>query len=324
MHSTKHISTCCNFIINYPPWRFLSTWFTLTIVLTFSTQHHVQAESTMTSLQKIDRPDILSVLFYPRKSIKSAPPEGAINIDIQVAEDVTIGSRLFTADKEAPIILFFHGNGEVVPDYDDIGPIYTKLGINFLITDYRGYGWSSGTPTASTMIDDGRIIYEKITKWLADNGYTGKLFVMGRSMGSSSAIDLAEQYQETLAGLIIESGFAETVPLAMTLGIDLTALGISEEDGFNNADKISSVTIPTFILHGQRDTLIPLWQAQKLHAACGAKSKELQVVPGADHNTIIAVAGMLYFEAIKGYIDKQTGASNWRKRRKKFNNEQKN
>ena len=317
MFLTKLLLTCYNSLKTLYSGVFF-TGVLLTITITFSPQHYVLAENTMTSLQKLDQPDILSVLFYPRRSVESAPPEGAINIDIHVAENINIGSRLFTADKEAPVILFFHGNGEIVPDYDDIGPVYTKLGINFLITDYRGYGWSSGTPTASTMIADGRIIYEKITKWLADNGYTGKLFVMGRSMGSSSAIDLAEQYPEKLSGLIIESGFAETVPLAMTLGIDLTALGISEEDGFNNTHKISSVTIPTFILHGQRDSLIPLWQAQKLHAACGAKSKELQIVPGADHNTIIAVAGMLYFQAIKGYIDKQTGASNWRKRRKKF------
>jgi pimeloyl-ACP methyl ester carboxylesterase len=318
MRTEKSTLTCSSLIKNFLPGRLFFTPIVLAIALTFATQHYIQAESTMTNLQKLDQPNILSVLFHPQKVAKSTPPDGSTNIDIRVAEGVNIGSRLFTADKESPIILFFHGNGEIVPDYDDIGPIYTKLGINFLITDYRGYGWSTGTPSATTLINDGRIIYKEITKWLADNAYTGKLFVMGRSMGSSSAIDIAKEYPENLSGLIIESGFAETIPLAMTLGIDLIALGISEEDGFNNASKISSVSIPTFILHGQEDSLIPLWQAQKLHAACGAKSKELQIVPGADHNTIIAVAGMLYFQAIKVYIDKITGASNWRNRRKKF------
>ena len=131
-------------------------------------------------------------------------------------------------------------------------------------------------------------------------------------------LHLAAQEDNGLSGLIIESGFAETVPLAQTLGIDLPALGIGEEDCFNNLEKISSVTIPTFILHGQQDSLIPLWHAHKLHADCGAKSKELQIIPGADHNSLIAVAGMLYFQAIKGYVDKITGASDWRRRRKKL------
>ncbi len=278
----------------------------------------VHAEKTMPDLHKLDRPEVVNVLFYPRESIKAKPPEGSTNIDILISEDVVIGCRLHTADKKAPVILFFHGNGEIVPDYDDIGPVYARLGINFLVADYRGYGWSTGTPSATALISDGRIIYQKAVTWLADNGYSGKILVMGRSMGSAPAIDLASQYSKELAGLIIESGFADTIPLAQTLGVDLAALGITEEECFNNATKISAVTIPTFILHGQQDSLIPLWHAEKLHASCNAKSKELQIVPGADHNTLIAVAGMLYFQAIKGYVDKLTGASDWRIRRKNF------
>lgn len=291
----------------------------LAVSLILATHTNAHAELIMTNLQKLDRPDILRVLFYPRETVRSAPPEGAANIDIPVSEDIIIGSRLFTADKAAPVILFFHGNGETVPDYDDIGPVYAGLGLNFLITDYRGYGWSTGAPSATTLISDGRIIYQQITRWLEDNGYTGKLFVMGRSMGSAPAIDLAAQNYDRLSGLIIESGFAETIPLARTLGLDLESLGIREQDCFNNTEKIMRVTIPTFILHGQQDTLIPLWQAQKLHAACGAKSKEMQIVPGANHNTLIAAAGMLYFQAIKGYVDKVSGTSSWRQRRKNFN-----
>lgn len=278
----------------------------------------------MTNLKKLDQTEILSVLFHPRGSIKSSPPVGATNIDIHVTNDIIIGSRLFTATKEAPTILFFHGNGEIVPDYDDIGPIYAKLGINFIVADYRGYGWSDGSPSASALIGDGRVIFEHISEWLLNNGHKGKIFVMGRSMGSAPAIDIATQFDKNLSGLIIESGFADTIPLAKTLGINLSAMEIKEEDCFNNLTKISVVTIPTFILHGQKDSLIPLWHAEKLHSECGAKSKELQIIPGADHNTLIAVGGMLYFQAIKGYVDTITGVSNWRNRRKQFKQQSEN
>jgi len=281
------------------------------------------AENAMNNLEKLDRPEISGALFYPRSSARSEPPAGATNIDIPVAEDVVIGSRLFISTREAPVILFFHGNGEIVPDYDDIGPVYARLGLNFLVADYRGYGWSTGRPSAKALIEDGRRVLEGASRWLTDNGYTGRLFVMGRSMGSAPAIDLAARHADTLSGLIIESGFADTVPLALTLGIELASLGIREEDCFNNSAKIATVTIPTLILHGQRDSLIPLWQAQKLHAECGARQKELQIVPGADHNTVMAVAGMLYFQTIKGYVDKVTGASSWRERRRKQKQQEK-
>ncbi|VAW34365.1 temperature sensitive supressor-like [hydrothermal vent metagenome] len=273
---------------------------------------------------EMDRPEILQILFHPRSGAESPVPARARDIDIAVAPDAVIGCRLFTAAKEAPTILFFHGNGEIVQDYNEIGPLYAGQGLNFLVTDYRGYGWSTGRPSVSALLGDAHILYREFNHWLPGHGYTGKLFIMGRSLGSACAIELAAAYNKDVNGLIIESGFAESMPLAETLGLNLAAMGLTEEDGFNNEQKIASVTKPTFILHGLRDTLIPIWQAEKLHAACGARSKELQVIPGAEHNTMTAVGGILYFQAIKRYIDQVTGENSWRSRRKRFKNEQKN
>jgi alpha-beta hydrolase superfamily lysophospholipase len=257
-------------------------------------------------------------LFFPTKTAHTAPPADAVDIDIEVAPGVTIGCRLFTADKEAPTILFFHGNGEILQDYDDIAPHYLERKINFLVTEYRGYGWSGGSPSFSTLLSDAHVVYRGLKKYLTDNGYSPALFLMGRSLGSAPAIELASSLDQEIKGLIIESGFAETLPLAESLGITIEGVEISEEQTFNNIGKIATVTIPTFILHGQNDTLIPLWQAQKLHAECGARSKELQVVPGADHNTLIAVGGMYYFQAIQQFVDRVSGTSDWRRRRKQF------
>lgn len=272
----------------------------------------------MSGLHKLDRPEILSMMFHPRRVNRSAPPPEATDMDIMIAPDITIGCRFFSTDTTAPVIVFFHGNGEVAADYDDIGSLYVQQGLNFLVTDYRGYGWSDGTPSASSLLSDAGILYEKTIPLLQDQGYTGKIFLMGRSLGSACAIDLAARYQENISGLIIESGFAETLPLMRTMGLDLSSMGINEEDCFNNAAKIQSVTLPTYILHGQRDTLIPLSHAERLHSLSAARSKELQIVPGADHNSLIAVTGVLYFQAIRHFVDKVTGAENWRERRKRY------
>ncbi|NOQ46894.1 MAG: alpha/beta hydrolase, partial [Desulfobulbaceae bacterium] len=67
-----------------------------------------------------------------------------------------------------------------------------------------------------------------------------------------------------------------------------------------------------------QDQLIPLRQGEKLMIAGAARSKELQAIPGADHNSLIAVGGIFYFQAIKQFIDKVTGADDWQKRRKEF------
>lgn len=270
----------------------------------------------------MDSPEVQRILFHPRTVVRTDLPEGAVDIDIEVEPGIKIGCRLFTADKEKPTILFFHGNGEIISDYDPIGPVYARHNLNLLVTDYRGYGWSDGAPSFSNLLSDSHVLYTKLKQFLLDNGYSPTLFIMGRSLGSAAAIELTEAYNDEISGLIIDSGFAETLPLAETLGADLSGTEITEEQTFNNGGKIKNVTKPTFLLHGQLDTLIPLWQAEKLHAECGARSKELQVVPGADHNSLISVGGKYYFQAVRQFVEQVTGETDWRKRRRKYKEEQ--
>jgi uncharacterized protein len=271
----------------------------------------------------MDRPEITQLLFHPVKVPRNTPPSGALDIDVKIEGGITIGCRLFTHSTTAPTLIFFHGNGEIIPDYDEVGPHYMQQGMNFLVTEYRGYGWSSGTPLTSTLLPDSNALFVQLKGWLSDHGYSGALFVMGRSLGSASAIDVAVNHSEAISGLVIESGFAKTLPLAKVLGVDLEKMGITEEQTFNNSGKIEQFTKPTFILHGQYDQLIPLWQAETMHAECGAKTKELQIVPGADHNSLIAYAGILYFQTIQKFVDKAAGtAPDWRERRRQFKMQQ--
>jgi tRNA 2-thiocytidine biosynthesis protein TtcA len=44
--------------------------------------------------------------------------------------------------------------------------------------------------------------------------------------------------------------------------------------------------------------------AAELHAQCGSASKELQTIPGADHNNILQVTGRLFYEVIDRFCRK--------------------
>ncbi len=271
----------------------------------------------MQEYSKLDQPAVLSSIFYPRSSERTPLPPGAADVEIETEPGITIGCRFYIRDPKAPNILFFHGNGEIATDYDEIGPLYNEAGMNLLMTDYRGYGWSSGRPTVTNMFTDAEVLFQEIKNWLSYSNHTGPLFFMGRSLGSAPAIDLATRHADAIKGLILESAIADTLPLARTLGIDPERMRITEEDGFNNLKKIESIKTATFILHGARDELIPADQAEKLQSYSGAKSKEFVVIPGAEHNTMITIGGKLYFQTIKQFIDKVTGVTNWRRRRKK-------
>lgn len=257
---------------------------------------------------KLDQPEVLQRIFHPQRETHAArPPAHAVDNGITVDEGVRIHARFHLAGKEDPNILFFHGNGEIVSDYDAVGPFYTKYGMNLLVADYRGYGKSSGSPTVTNMLEDAHIIFETVTDWLAATSRTGPLLIMGRSLGSAAALELAAEHAGDIAGLIIESGFATTLPLLMKLGVDVERLGITEEDGFRNVRKIATFNKPTLIIHGQYDEIIPVNSAAILQAQSPARIKELQIVPGAMHNTILTSAGELYFSVIKQFCNKISG-----------------
>ncbi len=273
----------------------------------------------MQNYSKLDQPALLSSIFHANNCERTPLPKGATDVDIETEPGVIIGCRFYINDSESPNILFFHGNGEIVADYDEIGQLYNQAGMNLLVTDYRGYGWSSGSPTVTSMLTDAEVLFQESRNWLKSNKHSGALLVMGRSLGSVPAIDLAIRHEADIKGLIIESGIADTIPLLKTLGIDVEGINFTEEDGFNNLKKIESVTIATFIIHGSRDEIITASEAEQLQSYCGARSKEFVVIPGATHNSMISTGGKLYFQTIKQFIDKATGMTNWRRRRKKTN-----
>jgi pimeloyl-ACP methyl ester carboxylesterase len=271
---------------------------------------------TIFNYSKLDLPEVLQIIFHPRQETHTSPPPvNAVDDNIIVDEDIHVHARFYLAGLEEPNILFFHGNGEIVSDYDAIAPFYTKFGMNFLATDYRGYGKSSGNPTVTTMLEDSHRILDAVKDLLATAGHTGPLLIMGRSLGTAAALELAFNHPDDFAGLIIESGFATTLPLLMNLGVDVARLGITEEDGFHNVRKISSIIKPTLIIHGQYDEIIPVNSAAILQAQSPARTKELQVVPGASHNTIIASAGDLYYSVIKQFCNKISGIRPRRRRK---------
>jgi fermentation-respiration switch protein FrsA (DUF1100 family) len=143
------------------------------------------------------------------------------------------------------------------------------------------------------MLNDAHDIFKYVLERL-----TGKfepLVIMGRSLGCASALEIAAAHENSIDGLIIESGFAQTMPLLRTLGANNDILKIREEDGFANIDKIKNYSKPLLIIHAKNDLLIPVDQAEKLYAACNSPQKKMLQIPDAGHNDV-------FFAGMKGYV----------------------
>lgn len=256
---------------------------------------------------KFDHPLITRVLFHPRPEWSPAVSRAGVeSVLIPVEKNVVIGARFYLSGGDQPNMLFFHGNGEVVADYGDLGVLYADMGINFLPVDYRGYGRSTGMPSVTAMMRDCHVIFDFVMKWREEKKFRGPFIVMGRSLGSASALELAYHYRDMIDGLIIESGFAYAGPLFRLMGINMEMLGISEAEGFRNVEKIESFDKPTLIIHAEYDHIISFKEGQILFDACPARNKKLLKVFGANHNDIFFRGMKEYLESIKWLIQSCT------------------
>jgi len=248
----------------------------------------------------LDRPEVLAAIFHPRAELSPAPLDAHVNDhSIQVEKEIHVGARFHLASSTGANLLFFHGNGEIVADYDQLGTLYNNLGINFLAVDYRGYGRSNGRPTVSNMMADSHTIFEYVRNWMESNGHSGPLIVMGRSLGSASALELVAGHGDQIDGLIIESGFAFAAPLLRLLGVNPDDLGFNDTHGFANLEKIRTYQGPTLIIHAEYDHIIPFSDGMALFKASTAQDKSLLKIENANHNDIFMRGLDDYMQAIQ-------------------------
>ena len=260
-------------------------------------------------LSFLDHPDILRVIFpvayspfFPPEYLSPAPT-GVPTYAIEVEEGIKIVCGFWVSGKENPSTLYFHGNGETVAVHDWVAPFYNQIGINLFVADYRGYGSSNGKPTISNMIGDAHTIFKGFKEIIGKEGFKNSLFVMGRSLGSVPAIEIAANYQDEIQGLLIESGTASNFRRLWTyLGIGGQDAALSEESSFLNRVKIRQVYKPTLIIHGEYDQIISVEEGKELYQNSGARDKKLLIIPGADHNDIMVVEQSLYFDTIEEFV----------------------
>ena len=243
---------------------------------------------------------INTFLFHPRKSYKEMDEK---DIQINVGDSVRVGIRLHLINQSFPTILFFHGNGEIGPEYDDIAQVYNQKNINFIIADFRGYGFSNGIPNVENTQSDAHIILDFVLKHLKIQNYSGSLTLMGRSLGSVSVLELAKRYPHDFSNLIIESGFADEGPLFKLIGTTPEIVGFKKKDGFLNGKKINKYSGPLLIIHAELDHIVPFSQGKLLYNFCPSKNKKIIPVPNANHNNILGIGFQKYFEEIERFIN---------------------
>ena len=235
-------------------------------------------------------------LFFPRKD--NAPiPEYSEEIEIEVGPNATVHARRHPSSKARFSLLFFHGNGEIVSDYDNLAVHFNALGAELIVVDFRGYGRSSGFPTLRAVLEDAHKVFEQLK--LTDN-FKEKVCIMGRSLGSAPTIELCSKRSDITA-CVIESGYADPVPLVERRGLRIDKTTPDEDAHFNNSEKIRMVKCPILIMHGADDVLISPYEAKLNYGNVKSKIKKLEILKGVGHNDMMMADS--YFITLKQFFD---------------------
>jgi alpha-beta hydrolase superfamily lysophospholipase len=251
-------------------------------------------------LSFLDIPEILEIVFplaYANFYFPSAQPDGFLDID-----GIRINYGFWMKSRESPTILYFPGNGETPGDYSEIAIFYNQRNINIFVVSYRGYGLSTGLPTITSLLQDSHSIFKEFKKIIEVERCRKKLFLMGRSLGSIPAIELAYHHQLEFSGIIIESGLANNFRRWWRYLKPRDREFILNEQGeFLNKVKARAIKIPALVIHAERDSIIPFSEGKELYENLASKDKKLVIIPRADHNDLMTE---LYFDSIQEFIEK--------------------
>jgi uncharacterized protein len=221
-------------------------------------------------------------IYIPDRT-RLTPKEAGVSGVEEVVFKAADGTRLIAwhlpARAGKPTLLYFTGNSANVACR--AGKIATigSDGYGVFMLNYRGYGGSDGRPTEARNAADAISAYD----YLRGLGVAPQDIVLyGESLGTAVATGLA--LQRNARAVIFEAPLTSAVD-AGRLAWPLLPLGLIMVDQYRVLDRVAGVKVPLFIIHGGRDTHIPLDHARRIYHAAN-EPKTLNVVPAAGHNDL--------------------------------------
>ncbi len=236
-----------------------------------------------------------SLQYFPER-IRTSPAAAGLPEAEEIALDTSDGERVLVwhipPRGEKPVLLYFHGNGGSLAWRVDRLRALTADGTGLVALSYRGYGGSSGRPTETGLIEDALAAYA----FAAARYPAGRIALWGESLGSGVAVALAAE--RPVARMVLESPFTSVADIGAQV-YWFVPVRLLIKDSFRSDLRIGKVTAPVLVLHGERDSLVPIALGERLYALIKAPKRFVRF-PGAGHNELGAHGALA---AAKEFLD---------------------
>jgi fermentation-respiration switch protein FrsA (DUF1100 family) len=237
-----------------------------------------------------------SLMYFP-DTVRVPPAEANFAAAEEVVLDTADGERVIVwhvaPRADGPVMLYFHGNGAGLRHRVERFRALTDDGSGLVALSYRGYAGSSGRPSEAGLIADAAAAYA----FAAARYPPARLVLWGESLGSGVAVALAAE--QRVGRMVLEAPFLSAVEIAAG-AYPIVPVRWLMKDQFRSDLRIGKVTAPVLIVHGDRDTVVPIGYGEALYALIKSPKRFVRV-PGAGHD----VLGLRAVAAAKAFLNER-------------------
>jgi uncharacterized protein len=194
------------------------------------------------------------------------------------------------------VILYFSGNGDFLAGSASRFRAMTSDGTGLVALSYRGYAGSTGEPSERGLLLDAAAAYAFTSaRYSAD-----RIVVWGFSLGSGVAVALAAR--EPVAKLILEAPYTSTAEVAASR-FPMVPIRWLMRDQFHSDERIAGITAPLLVMHGARDSTIPIGFGERLFSLAH-EPKQFVKFPEGGHDNLGNYGAI---ETARGFINASKG-----------------
>ena len=221
------------------------------------------------------------LLFQP-EPWPAQPPEAMAAPDVQSVWVDVPGARLHALHLKQPgakgLVFFLHGNGGNLASWFVNTDFYRRAGFDLFMVDYRGYGQSGGQ-----IESEAQLMADVRAAWLqVSPPYAGRpVVVYGRSLGTGLAAQLALEVKPTLTVLVSPYRSMEALARERFPWVPSAVLRYP----LRTEQIVAHLSGPIWLVHGERDSLIPADHSRVLRDQAGPRAT-LLLLPEAGHGDV--------------------------------------
>jgi fermentation-respiration switch protein FrsA (DUF1100 family) len=238
-----------------------------------------------------------ALMYFP-DTARMPPAAAGLPGAEEILLDAADGERLIAwhvpPRGDRPVVLYLHGNGGALSHRAERFRALTADGTGLVAIDYRGFGGSTGRPSEAGLLIDAQTAYG----FAAARYPAARIAVWGESLGTGVAVALAA---ERPAGrLVLEAPFTSAVDLAARR-YPFVPVRWLMKDQFRSDLRVASVAAPLLVLHGARDTIVPIEYGERLFGLA-REPKRFVRFPQGEHEDLDRFGALA---TVKTFLDDQ-------------------